>query len=141
MQRVARRNCWRGLGLTMAAAAPLAVFSPTLADVEWEERNSYYEDDAWYDITEWFDANDYNPTDEDPWEWDDETYQSWDDPGYDWDNDYVYDYDYDYDYDYEPAGVTPSPPHPLHRTMVPRSTAWWIPHSASGWIAAFRAKR
>ena len=41
---------------------------------EWEESSPYYEDDAWYDISEWFDGNDYNPTDEKFGVWDDETY-------------------------------------------------------------------
>jgi hypothetical protein len=34
----------------------------------------YYEDDAWFDISEWLDGNDYNPTDEIAGKWDDETY-------------------------------------------------------------------
>lgn len=46
---------------------------------EWEKSTPYYEDDAWYDISEWFDGNDYNPTDEEFGEWDDETYQVDDD--------------------------------------------------------------
>ena len=33
-----------------------------------------YEDDAWYDITEYFDGNDYNPTDEALGRWDDERF-------------------------------------------------------------------
>jgi len=33
-----------------------------------------YEDDAWYDVTEWFDGNDYNPTDEAIGRWDDEVF-------------------------------------------------------------------
>jgi hypothetical protein len=34
----------------------------------------YYEDDAWYDVSEWFDGNDYNPTDEAIGRWDDEVF-------------------------------------------------------------------
>ncbi len=37
-------------------------------DVHWAENSPYYEQDAWYDVTEWFDGNDYVPVDED---WDD----------------------------------------------------------------------
>lgn len=70
---------------------------------EFENRGPYYEDDAWYDISEWFDGNDYNPTDESIWRWDDETYDFHQDNGTDWDND-VYGYydnnqsDWFYDY-------------------------------------------
>jgi microcompartment protein CcmK/EutM len=79
------------------------------AGQEPEERGRYYEDDAWYDITEWFDGNDYNPTDEKWWRWDDETYDAAQDTGGDRDNDgnwYGYskdnkDDDWYYDY-YDP---------------------------------------
>ena len=74
-----------------------------------ETSTSLYEDDAWYDITEWFDGNDYNPTDEQFFKWDDEVYDaedaanSWDrdndTASYGFDNsnttdDWYYDYDY-----------------------------------------------
>jgi hypothetical protein len=102
---------------TMLCAAPLltAWSVPTLqADEEWEERTAYYEDDAWYDITEWLDGNDYNPTDEAVGSWDDEDYdwaaiESDQDSdagagyGYDANNaddDWYYDYYDDYDYSY-----------------------------------------
>ncbi len=39
---------------------------------------SKYEDDAWYDITEYFDGNDYNPTDEALGRWDDEQFSYYD---------------------------------------------------------------
>ena len=39
-------------------------------------RTPYYEDDAWYDVSEWLDGNDYNPTDEAIGRWDDETYDA-----------------------------------------------------------------
>lgn len=83
---------------------------------EFEANTPYYEDDGWLDITEWFDGNDYNPTDEVWWRWDDEKYDASSDTGtdtddYAWygfsgrdDNDWYYDY-YDpylysyYDYD------------------------------------------
>ena len=42
---------------------------------EFESRTPYYEDDAWYDVSEWLDGNDYNPTDEAIGRWDDEIYQ------------------------------------------------------------------
>lgn len=46
------------------------------SSVNAEERPSrFYEDDAWYDITEWFDGNDYNPTDEALGRWDNETFE------------------------------------------------------------------
>ena len=43
------------------AAAVALVATPVSAD---ERASSKYEDDAWYDVSEWFDGNDYNPTDE-----------------------------------------------------------------------------
>ncbi|REK18808.1 MAG: hypothetical protein DWQ37_03100 [Planctomycetota bacterium] len=57
------------LALLIASSAALSV----RAD-EWEENSPYFEDDAWYDISEWFDGNDYNPTDEEFGEWDSEQY-------------------------------------------------------------------
>lgn len=44
------------------------------ADEEWETRTMYYEDDAWWDVSEWLDGNDYNPTDEVFGRWDNESY-------------------------------------------------------------------
>ena len=44
-----------------------------------KDRSIYYEDDAWLDITEWFDGNDYNPADEAIGRWDDEVYHFTDD--------------------------------------------------------------
>ncbi|EMI56373.1 hypothetical protein [Rhodopirellula sallentina] len=85
------------------------------ADNEFGSNTPYYEDDAWYDVSEWFDGNDYNPTDEAIGRWDDETYDRSDaltstdtDNDIDWsesdygyysgnDNDWFYDY-YDYGY-------------------------------------------
>src|SRR4051812_37629482 len=82
------------------------------AAAEFGDNTPYYEDDAWYDVSEWFDGNDYNPTDEAWWRWDDETYQRSQDTGGDVDrehnsygyntknsNDWFYDY-YDYPYTY-----------------------------------------
>ncbi|REK10459.1 MAG: hypothetical protein DWQ37_16370 [Planctomycetota bacterium] len=78
------------------------------AAAEWEEYTPYYEDDAWYDISEWFDGNDYNPTDEEILEWDDERYQ-FDADEVDRDNDRSYGY-YDGDdgsfYDYYDYGAS-----------------------------------
>ena len=98
-------------GLSFLAAAPAH------AD-EWEQRSPYYEDDGWLDITEWFDGNDYNPTDEAWWRWDDEAYQARKDTGSDvdsdWygfsardDNDWFYDYYDAPDYSYYGNGVYP----------------------------------
>ncbi|HEV7300649.1 MAG TPA: hypothetical protein VGN72_14890 [Tepidisphaeraceae bacterium] len=53
----------------------------------------YYEDDGWLDITEWFDGNDYNPTDEAWWRWDDEQYSAAKDTAGDSDSDSWYGYD------------------------------------------------
>lgn len=78
------------------------------ADFEWEKTTTYYEDDAWYDVSEWFDGNDYNPTDEEFGEWDDEVFQ-WDPDEIDIDNDWNYGYatvnDDDWFYDYYDEGV------------------------------------
>lgn len=83
----------------------------TAQEAEWETNTAYYEDDAWYDISEWFDGNDYNPTDEEFGEWDDEVYnRDLDETDQDndaWygynatigdDDNWFYDY-YDYGYD------------------------------------------
>ncbi len=86
---------------------------------EWETNSPYYEDDAWYDVTEWFDGNDYNPTDEaigridnDTFDYDENLTST--DQDNDWNSSYddvvsdgTYDYDYsnrdydDYDYSYD----------------------------------------
>lgn len=83
---------------------------------EFGDATPYYEDDAWYDVSEWFDGNDYNPTDEAVGRLDDEEYDFAEPPeeetgtsdendyswyGYDADdeNDWYYDYaDYGYPY-------------------------------------------
>jgi hypothetical protein len=71
---------------------------------EFGANTSYYEDDAWFDITEWFDGNDYNPTDEAWWRWDDETYQASQDVSGDVDSDNWFGYsarnDDDWFFDY-----------------------------------------
>ena len=65
-----------------------ALSMPQFAAAEEVNRGTpYYEDDAWYDVSEWFDGNDYNPTDEVWFRWDDERYQAADDTGSDVDND------------------------------------------------------
>ncbi|QDV40504.1 hypothetical protein Enr13x_03100 [Stieleria neptunia] len=59
------------------SAALAAVFAIPVAGVRADEFGSntpYYEDDAWYDVSEWFDGNDYNPTDEAIGRWDDEVF-------------------------------------------------------------------
>lgn len=60
----------------------------------------YYSDDAWDAITEWFDGNDYDPTDEAFGSWDDETFIFADDPDRrgvdrDWNPSHRGDYGYD----------------------------------------------
>ncbi|WP_143543736.1 hypothetical protein [Rhodopirellula sp. MGV] len=72
--------------LMFAAALAASVAVPTVSNAqqvattpqsqsEVGSNSPYYEDDAWYDITEWFDGNDYNPTDEAIGRWDDEKFQ------------------------------------------------------------------
>jgi hypothetical protein len=90
-----------------AILAVVAVSAPTQA-AEWEQNTPYYERDGWLDISEWFDGNSYNPTDESTWRWDDETYNLSDDVGKDADNDAWFGYtvrnddDWFYDY-YDPS--------------------------------------
>ena len=85
--------------------------APPVQAAEFGDNTPYYEDDAWYDVTEWFDANDYNPTDEAWWRWDDETYQATKDVSGDTDSDGWYGYsardadDWYYDY-YDPTPYT-----------------------------------
>lgn len=43
---------------------------------DWAQSTPFYEEDAWYDVSEWLDGNDYNPTDEVFGRWDDEYYGS-----------------------------------------------------------------
>ncbi len=57
--------------LATLIAASYCTASTAVAD---ERASRYYEDDAWYDVTEWFDGNDYNPTDEAIGRWDDEVF-------------------------------------------------------------------
>ncbi|MCA9171482.1 MAG: hypothetical protein KDB23_27625, partial [Planctomycetales bacterium] len=69
----ARRRRW----ILAFALGALSTFSHLLdanAANESVKNSPYYEDDAWYDVSEWFDGNDYNPTDEAIGRWDDETY-------------------------------------------------------------------
>lgn len=109
-------------GVTICAAAIALVWTlPVKAD-EPEDAGPYYEDDAWYDISEWFDGNDYNPTDEVAGVWDDEKYtarRGGDDQDNDWaagtygyDNDKSDDWFYDYygrsySYSNDPNDFTP----------------------------------
>ncbi|MCD0462694.1 hypothetical protein [Roseiconus lacunae] len=61
--------------LAAAIAATVSLPTPLYAQDEFGSNTPFYEDDAWYDITEWFDGNDYNPTDEAIGRWDDEKFQ------------------------------------------------------------------
>ncbi len=63
-----------------AVSLTLLMVSTTLAQSTREQSDvgSRYEDDAWYDVSEWFDGNDYNPTDEAIGRWDDEKFDFYD---------------------------------------------------------------
>tara|TARA_R110002073_G_scaffold7245_13_gene41421 strand:- start:776 stop:1978 length:1203 start_codon:yes stop_codon:yes gene_type:complete len=67
-----------------------------------EHASRFYEDDAWYDVSEWFDGNDYNPTDEAIGRWDNETFEYADNlSSTDQDNDDINDRETNYgDYGY-----------------------------------------
>ena len=67
-----------------------------------EHASRFYEDDAWYDVSEWFDGNDYNPTDEAIGRWDNETFEYSDNrSSTDQDNDDINDRETNYgDYGY-----------------------------------------
>lgn len=92
-----------GAAVLLGASAPVALGQ----DTELGENTVFYEDDALLDITEWFDGNDYNPTDEAWWRVDDEAYESWQDTSGDSDGYTGYGYgvndndDWFYDY-YDP---------------------------------------
>lgn len=62
--------------IKLAAALAMAVVIPvgTSRADEVGSHTPFYEDDAWYDVSEWFDGNDYNPTDEAIGRWDNETF-------------------------------------------------------------------
>lgn len=86
--------------LTALVAVSLLAATPALAQDDHD--SPYYEKDAWWDITEWLDGNDYNPTNEKVFAWDDESYSTsygYDEAGLD-DDDWFYDYYDDYYYDY-----------------------------------------
>ncbi len=85
------RSSWKSLAVACGALAVIQLSAARAA--EWDHNTPYYEDDAWYDISEWFDGNDYNPTDEVAGRRDDETYSASQDTGSDEDNDNWYGYD------------------------------------------------
>lgn len=62
----------------MAAPALALLLGPVVRADERADAGSRYEDDAWYDVSEWFDGNDYNPTDEAVGRWDDERFNYYD---------------------------------------------------------------
>jgi len=94
---------------TAVCFTSVSCLRPAAAD-EWEQNSPYYEDDAWYDISEWLDGNDYNPTDEAWGRWDDEQYDTADaatSRDVDSDRQYGFDQsdasdDWYYDYQYDP---------------------------------------
>ncbi|MEZ6090736.1 MAG: hypothetical protein R3C05_22490 [Pirellulaceae bacterium] len=108
----------RLLAAFVAAAFPVADLVQTAhaADEDFHENTLLYEDDAWYDVSEWFDGNDYNPTDEAIGRIDNETYELSEaltssdiDDDIDWDNSsygYYDDNDSDWYYDYYDYGYT-----------------------------------
>jgi hypothetical protein len=105
-----RPSCAARICVARTAAGILAVMamSAPAQAAEWEQNTPYYERDGFLDISEWFDGNSYNPTDESMWRWDDETYDLSEDVGADADNDAWYGYtsrnddDWFYDY-YDPS--------------------------------------
>ena len=68
------RNLRRKRVLLTAGALMFAAAAHAQDDRSVQDGNALYEDDAWWDITEWLDGNDYNPTDEKVGVWDDEVY-------------------------------------------------------------------
>ena len=92
------------LSMVLLASTGLLLSVGATRAAELGANTPYYEDDAWYDISEWMDGNDYNPTDEAWWRWDDEAYQASDDVATDSDSDLDYGYtagnDNDWFYDY-----------------------------------------
>lgn len=76
MRKLFKKIKLSGFIAASAIALPLVGASSLAVAAEWEENTPYYEDDAWYDVSEWLDGNDYNPTDEVFGVWDDETYDS-----------------------------------------------------------------
>lgn len=60
--------------ITLGPAATMHRASAQTGDYDREDQGSKVEDDAWYDVSEWFDGNDYNPTDEAIGRWDDEVW-------------------------------------------------------------------
>ncbi len=64
----------RYLGFASAPVMSVALLCGNVVADEPGAAGSRYEDDAWYDVSEWFDGNDYNPTDEAVGRWDDERF-------------------------------------------------------------------
>ncbi|MGB7327326.1 MAG: hypothetical protein WBD31_20790 [Rubripirellula sp.] len=64
----------------IACSLPVLMVTSAKAQTATDPENvgSRYEDDAWYDVSEWFDGNDYNPTDEAIGRWDDEKFDYYD---------------------------------------------------------------
>jgi hypothetical protein len=76
------------LSLTLVVGTCTFTVPHPLRAAEVGDSSRYYEDDGWLDITEWLDGNDYNPTDEAWWRWDDEQYQATRDNSGDRDSDW-----------------------------------------------------
>ncbi len=71
-------NRIKRLAFTTVPVMVLSAFTFPLSADEPNDAGTRYEDDAWYDVSEWFDGNDYNPTDEAIGRWDDETFSYYD---------------------------------------------------------------
>lgn len=85
-----------------ALLAGLAAFTAANARAD-DQFDRYYEEDAWYDVTEWFDDNDYNPAEEAIADEDFADAGEADEYGYLADSDDRWFYDY-YDYRYSDWG-------------------------------------
>jgi len=97
-----RRGVRRGALFTAAllVAGPAVSAQAVTQESDGPDPGPYYEDDAWWDVSEWLDGNDYNPTNEDWWELNSDSYAAneeldADAPGYGWSGDEVsFFYDY-----------------------------------------------
>ena len=127
------------LRAAVVATVGVALAGAPAGGAEVGSSSRYYEDDAWYDVTEWLDGNDYNPTDEAWWRWDDEAYQASKDVGGDRDDDrsawYGYrsgnDNDWFYDY-YDPDAYSTSYPGDTNFNGIDRYGVNYYDYDADG---------
>ncbi len=64
----------RCVALATSPLLAIALLAFNVRAIEPEDAGNRVEDDAWYDVSEWFDGNDYNPTDEAVGRWDNERF-------------------------------------------------------------------